>query len=199
MLKVLSIIIFGILMKSAPIQVTNDLTEVERVNLLNSETKRYDEIAVAIANVATESSILESNTDADIIKKAALITAIAVTESRLDKKTQFGITRGDRGRSWCLMQMNIGKGKTAEGFTGEELVNDLNKCLLTGFNAAKRSMGACQNTGAYTDRLAAYTTGTCQSNEKHSRMKMNLMNHYYSKIMMELKKQGVVFNNNTLI
>ena len=178
-----------ILLSSAPIKISPYLSGEEQEAILQSETQRYQEISEAIVRVAQNTKQLESNTEFDIIKKIALLSAIAVTESGLNKDIQLGKRRGDWGRSVCLMQMNIGKGKTPEGWTAEDLVTDLDKCLTTGLRAAKQSLGGCSNLKNYIDRLGGYTTGKCLDNEPESRKKMNLMFYYYSKLLYQMKKQ----------
>jgi hypothetical protein len=186
MILLLKNIILTILLTSAPVTLSQISEQGKLVEAL-SEYNRYNDIATAIVEVSENSEPFDRSKD-DVVKKAALIMSIALTESRLDKNIQFGISRGDRGKSWCLMQILIGNGKTNEGFTGPELASDLNKCLLSGYNIAKRSFGVCSNLKDYRDRLSGYTTGKCLNDEKHSRLKVNLYSYYYSLITLKLKK-----------
>jgi len=189
MTKILIVILMQILLSAAPIKINQQLSIGEQQSVLQSETQRYQEISEAIIRVSQNAKPLESNSEFDVIKKIALISAIAVTESNLNKDVQYGIVRGDKGRSVCLMQMNIGKAKTPEGWFAEDLTSDLDKCLTAGLRAAKQSIGACSHLKSYVDRLGGYTTGKCSDNEPESRKKMNLMFYYYSKVIQQIKKQ----------
>jgi hypothetical protein len=99
---------------------------------------------------------------------AALATIVAAQESGgFDPLVESGVKRGDKGASWCLMAMNIGRGKTLEGWTGPELIADRKKCLLSGIKAIKRSMNACRGYGMLSG-LSAYDTGHCIKDESIS-------------------------------
>ena len=101
-------------------------------------------------------------------QEAALITIIAAEESGgLDPEVEAGRVRGDNGASWCLMAINIGRGKTKEGWTGPDLIADRKKCLISGLNAVQRSMNICRGLGMLSG-LSAYNTGRCIKNERIS-------------------------------
>jgi len=86
--------------------------------------------------------------------------------------------RGDSGRSWCLMQIHIGKGKTSQGWTGPELITDRKKCLKAGYQYMKQSFGACRRYGqAY--GLSAYASGTCDKGKEISKEMVNMGFYYY--------------------
>jgi len=101
-------------------------------------------------------------------QEAALATIIAAEESGgFDPEVESGRKRGDQGSSWCLMAINIGKGKTREGWTGPELIADRKKCLTSGINAMQRSMNSCRKYGMLSG-LSVYDTGSCIENERIS-------------------------------
>jgi len=88
--------------------------------------------------------------------------------------------RGDNGRSWCLMQIHIGKGKTFQGWTGPELIADRKKCLKAGYQYMKQSFGACRRYGqAY--GLSAYASGSCNKARNISKEMVNMGFYYYYK------------------
>lgn len=100
--------------------------------------------------------------------EAALVTVIASQESGgFDPKVLSGEKRGDKGSSWCLMMLNIGRGKTREGWTGPDLIADRKKCLRSGLESARRSMNSCRKYGALSG-LSIYDTGSCIKNESIS-------------------------------
>lgn len=104
---------------------------------------------------------------------AALTTIIAAEESGgFNLEVEAGRVRGDSGSSWCLMAINIGKGKTADGWTGPDLVSDRKKCLTAGINIMKKSMNACRSSGILS-ALSAYNTGRCIKNERISVSRMS--------------------------
>ncbi len=69
--------------------------------------------------------------------------------------------RGDAGKSWCLMQVNIGGGRTAEDWTGLDLVNDQDKCIRAGLHRMRESFVHCKSQ-TFIDRLSGYTDGRCR-------------------------------------
>jgi hypothetical protein len=98
---------------------------------------------------------------------AAYLLAISYYESGFYRGVDLGIgkmARGDYGRSACLMQIQVGKGTTAEGWTAEDLVADRDKCFLAGMRILRRSLLACRAL-PQKDRLSGYTSGKCQENE----------------------------------
>ena len=67
-------------------------------------------------------------------------------------------TRGDHGSSFCFFQLNLGRGKTREGWTGEDLEADVTKCATAGYRALRESFVACPSAP-----LAVYVSGHCES------------------------------------
>ncbi len=93
------------------------------------------------------------------------VTSVAFYESggfRRDVELGTGKhARGDGGRSWCLMQVNIGTGRTEERWTGPELVNDQDKCIRAGLHRMRQSFRHCTGQ-TFVDRLSGYTDGRCR-------------------------------------
>lgn len=92
---------------------------------------------------------------------ALTMLSVAFHESGFRKDVDLGLGRhgrGDYGRSWCMMQMQLGKkiverdgakvedsaDKTQEGWSGRDLVEDRKKCFAAGLHAMRRSFMACQ-------------------------------------------------------
>jgi hypothetical protein len=83
--------------------------------------------------------------------------------------------RGDSGRSWCLMQINLGDGVTDERWSGRDLVLDRQKCLRVGLRRMRESFDMCK-TLTFVDRLSGYTVGRCTADDdfSHRRLKRAL-------------------------
>ena len=114
-------------------------------------------------------------------QEAALATIIAAEESGgFNLGVENGIIRRDRGASWCLMAMNIGRGRTMEGWSGPDLIADRKKCITAGVNAMRRSMSVCRANGVLSG-LSAYDTGRCIKNERISVSRVSRAFYYISK------------------
>lgn len=129
-----------------------------------------DAIAVAVADLPDD--LLPHKGPEGQRKMAALATAIAHHESGFLLGVRRGVRRGDGGRSWCEFQVNIGRGKTVEGWTGPELSADVQKCATAGVRILARSLGACRGLPPL-DRLSAYASGKCQVGVPASRAMMS--------------------------
>jgi hypothetical protein len=96
---------------------------------------------------------------------ALFVSSVAFYESggfRRDVELGTGKhSRGDSGRSWCLMQVNIGGGMTAEHWTGLDLVGDRAKCIRAGLHRMRESFEHCTGQ-TFVDRLSGYTDGRCR-------------------------------------
>ncbi len=116
-------------------------------------------------------------------RSVTLMLAIMTNESGFRKDVDFGLgkyARGDGGRSWCLMQLNIGKGSTLKwnyvqdrkprwgddpleiftGYFGEDLVTDRRRCISEGYKYMRLSLRGCKS-NPLEHRLAAYVSGKC--------------------------------------
>lgn len=114
-------------------------------------------------------------------QEAALTTIIAAEESGgFNPDVESGKVRGDSGASWCLMAMNIGRGRTSEGWTGPELIADRKKCITAGVNAMQRSMNSCRKFGMLSG-LSPYNTGRCIRNERISVSRISRATYFVNK------------------
>jgi hypothetical protein len=102
---------------------------------------------------------------------ALLMLSVASLESSFKQSVDYGARLGDHGRSFCLMQIRVGNGKTAEGYTGADLVTDRAKCFRTGLHILRGSFNACHNL-PLEDRMSAYATGRCTPGEENSRLRV---------------------------
>jgi hypothetical protein len=131
--------------------------------------ERYESIASDVAAVAldpAEPSLFGGPQGR--AETALLLTSVASFESGgFRRDVDLGIgnrARGDGGRSWCLMQINIGDGKTVEHWTGHDLIEDRRKCLRAGLKKMQQSFAMCQHQ-SFVDRLSGYTKGRCTDDD----------------------------------
>lgn len=135
------------------------------------ERERYEGIAkdaVAVAFDAEEKPIYAGALART--KTALMLLAIASYESGFRRDVDDGTVRGDGGRSWCLMQVNLGHNRVlltedgytysqdATGWSGKDLVEDRQRCFRVGLHLMRASHKACGN-------LSAYTSGRCSKKE----------------------------------
>lgn len=102
-----------------------------------------------------------------------LMTSIAFFESGFRKDVDFGGGKwgvGDNGHSFCFMQINIGKGKTEEGWYGKDLTSDRKKCFRAGLNLIRKSLNSCRGTNS---PLSGYTLGHCENDEPKAQARWN--------------------------
>jgi hypothetical protein len=129
--------------------------------------ERYDQIATSLARVAYdegEKAVFGGKKGRGTT--AMLQAAVAFEESGGRRDVDFGqglAGRGDGGASWCLGQIRLdakGKVKTAEGWTGPELVSDRRLCFTAELHMVRLSYSACRKADPL-DKLAVYTGGSC--------------------------------------
>jgi hypothetical protein len=93
------------------------------------------ELADAIATIVDDHRPLLAN-DEDKSRTVALMVAVAYRES-----TFRNDAIGDRGESHCAYQIHLpGNAKTFEGWTGDDLRSDVNKCAAVAFRMLQQSV-----------------------------------------------------------
>ena len=128
-------------------------------------TERYASIAHDVAEVA-----LDSNEDPLFdgegarAQTALLLTAVASFESGFRKEVDQGSIRGDSGRSWCILQVQV-FGRTAEQWTGKDLIEDRKRCVRASLHRMHDSFEACKKL-PQVHRLSGYTRGRCGPDPK---------------------------------
>jgi hypothetical protein len=133
----------------------------------------------------------------------SVILSVMFHEGSFMKNVDFGLgkyARGDGGRSWCLMQIKVGNGKTMpwnivhdrpkrwndppeevfNGYTGEELVHDRKLCISEGLKILRLSFGQCSKL-PMEDRLRSYASGSCEKGEDASRNRMRQAMNWFAK------------------
>lgn len=134
-------------------------------------TARYTEIAQDAVDVAfdPEEPPLFKGPNGKI-ETVALMLSIASYESSFSEDVDRGVMRGDGGRSWCLMQINVGKDRVLMtgdvyargrdlGWSGPDLVEERQRCFRTGLHMMRESFRICRD-------LSLYTTGRCVKDEQ---------------------------------
>lgn len=158
--------------------------------------QRYEEIANTLISVVydpQEPPIFSGKYGR--ARTLALILSVAYFESGFRKDVDLGIgplARGDSGRSWCMMQIMLGKPEANgnsrtrillnghaykmtsnpnEGWGGNELVTDRTKCFRIGLNLIRKSFLSCTQI-PIEDRLSVYGAGKCLVNWAPSRYRV---------------------------
>lgn len=127
------------------------------------------------------------------LRTFAAMMATASYESHFRQDVDTGEMRGDSGKSWCLMQIQLGNpnplthrtghrvvlrddiwshsfdGQT--GWGGEDLVQDRQKCFRVALHMMRASMRYCRNL-PLAERLSIYTSGNCHDGRAASRIRM---------------------------
>lgn len=160
---------------------------------------RYADIAKAMEKVFFDPSeeplmIDTSQTDPEKGKlngrfmSAALAVGVMAPESYFHRNVQLGLSKGkgDNGKSWCLGQINIGDGRIAlngdsfkyvtdgkSGWSGKDLVDDLDKCLRIKLHIMRDSFKKCKK-NPLLQKLNAYTSGDCEKGGEASEYRMKL-------------------------
>jgi hypothetical protein len=109
---------------------------------LLAPTRQHDQLADAIASRAEAEAPLFKGDD-DRRRTSALLVAIAFRESSLRAAAVGDHVRG-KPTSFCAFQLNLPWGaKTAEGWTGADLLEDPVKCVTAAIHMLRISMRVC--------------------------------------------------------
>lgn len=119
--------------------------------------------ALAVAYDPTEAPLFDGPHGR--ARTAALLLSVASFESGFSRDVDRGQRRGDAGRSWCLMQFNLGAhGRVAldgdgvrfgeGGWSGADLVAERPRCFRAGLHLLRMSLRTCGD-------LTLYTSGRC--------------------------------------
>lgn len=159
---------------------------------------RHQEIARDLASVvydSAEPALFEGEYGRS--KTLRVLQGIAYHESgKFHRDVDFGIGPRSRGNgtSVCLMQINVGAGRTSkwnrvkgryaydtdpaeeldEGWTAKDLLSDRKKCFKTGLRMAHESFRRCGRNVPLEFRLRPYTSGDCEHGGRESRIRISL-------------------------
>lgn len=126
----------------------------------------------------------------------SVLESIMLFESGFRRDVDLGVgkyAKGDGGRSWCPMQIQLGvaqaNGKTQQrivlhddggfhfafdgtsGLGGEDLVRDRKNCIRAGLHIVRSSFAACSRMPMI-HRLNSYTSGRCDAGHDASKTRM---------------------------
>lgn len=161
---------------------------------------RYESIAKDVAEVVMDEEPLFKGPHGRI-KTATVILSIMTYESGFMRNVDLGLGKlgkGDNGRSACMMQINIGKGRTFDwnrakgrpalpsdpteevekGWTQAELLADRKKCIRAGYRIIKISFRGTSGLPA-TEWLRIYASGKSTEGSTESRLRMGLALRYF--------------------
>lgn len=81
----------------------------------------------------------------------------------------------DNGKSHCIMQINIGSGKTSEGWSKADLIGDRKKCIRSALHILQYSKETCMAAGIKTvpDVFSIYAAGKCYNGSTHMLHRFN--------------------------
>ncbi len=134
-------------------------TWVVAASSLLAPARQHDELARAIANrVEAEAPLFKD--DEDRHRTAALLVAIAFRESSL-RAAAVGDHVGGKPTSFCAFQVHLPWGaKTADGWTGSDLLDDPEKCVAAAMRMLRVSIRVCPSSP-----IAWYASGPagCES------------------------------------
>lgn len=163
--------------------------EPEAEETIEQANVRYAEIAQAAYDVSydPEEKPLMGSREYTL----AMLLAVSWHESGWRKDVDTGLGRArlsrkgwnDRGKSWCLCQVMLGKkgddsaALTAEGWSGKELLADRRKCFRAGLHIIQKT-GCARGPGF----LNAYASGSCDKGLELSRPRMHTAQRIFEKI-----------------
>lgn len=207
--------IVAIMVTVSPFNRTTFIPEAQET--LEQKQARYDAIAKDLIEVVfseTEKPMFGGKRGR--INTMILMLAVSSMESGFRRDVDFGLGKagkGDQGKSWCLMQVNIGvaqaNGKTKTrivvdeegrhsfttdpnaGWGGEDLVTDRKACFRAGLAILRASFRSC-SASPMKDRLAVYASGNCAKGLKESRTRMGVFSRWSSAKKPEFKDSDVV-------
>ena len=137
------------------------------------------------ASAADVVSVVEANAPLPGMSREQTLRVIVATalveSSGLVPAIDRGQTRGDHGRSVCLMQINVGAGRVQSAdpviatWRAGDLLADRRKCFAAGLDAARWSVKLCRGAGLRDgDQLSAYVSGRCTAGLASARHRWHL-------------------------
>lgn len=206
--------IMGFMIAAAPPGRKTYVPEAEETKI--EAEQRYRDIAVDIAEVLygpdREKSLFGGRYAQ--ARTVSVVLSLMLHESGFRRDVDYGegkLARGDQGRSWCLMQLNVGKGKTTPwnevknrrarpadpeseihtGWTGEELVTDRTRCIRAGMRVIRSSFLSCRRLGRL-EWLRVYASGSTEKGSSHSRQRMGVAIRWFDRNRPTFKDTDII-------
>lgn len=143
-----------------------------------------------------------------------VILSIMSHESSFRRDVDFGIgplSKGDGGKSWCLMQNQIGGARTpawntklhrfaypsdpiedvVQGWTGKELVEDRKKCITAGLRVVRASFAGTSGLPVL-ERLRIYASGKADAGSSASQKRMGTAVKWYASHVAPLNDNDAI-------
>lgn len=139
---------------------------------------RYQSIAADVSHAVSTGPCLPGHHGCS--RLGVLMLAIAYHESAWRVDVDQGKTLDSGGTSWGLWQINVGRGKTAEGWTGPELVRERWKGAISALHLVRLSAIACRKEG-HLAMLRAYTSGSCDRGGEASKTRVSTADRWLAR------------------
>jgi hypothetical protein len=189
----------------------------EAQETVGEATTRYEDIAKDTAYVVwdpQEKPIFHGSRGR--IRTAMVLYAVITYESGFRKDVDIGegpMSKGDGGASWCMNQVKLGKKdqvgntptriivnigggfkittKPNEGWSGQDLVDDRQKCFHAALAILRSSFASCSSF-PIENRLNQYASGHCDQGEEKSQVRMGLALRWMARKMPKFKDEDVM-------
>ena len=112
-------------------------------------------------------------------RTALLLASVMWHESKFAIEVDEHTGRQRRRPYVCMMQVRVGRGRTQEGWTAQQLAEDRQKCLRAGLHIAQHSFRLCAGQPDHL-RLAAYVSGSCRKGHPQSRVRIQEVKRWWS-------------------
>jgi hypothetical protein len=131
----------------------------------------------------------------------AIILSIMAHESKFYRHIDYGMSRGDNGKSWCMMQVMAGRypnrtptwniiedrqpfwgddpNHLHKGFTGRDLIRDRRLCIQEGLKIARLSFSRCGT--SLWKKLRVYASGSCRKGIRESMDMISVAEYFWGK------------------
>ena len=163
---------------------------------------QYEQIAADVETVIRSEKPLYKGPDGKL-RTTMVVLSTMLYESNFRYDVDYGIGpsgKGDNGRSVCMMQINLGQGRSISwnvvhdraamptdptyeierGWTAKELLADRQKCIRTGLRYIRMSFASCHHMPEQ-DWLRAYVSGACVYGAETSAGRIGLAKGWYRK------------------
>jgi hypothetical protein len=109
-----------------------------------------------------------------------LLLALSFHESHWRRDVDLGIGphAPEKGRYWCLLQIAVDRGKSADGATARELVHERERCFASGLYLLRRGLAQCGTKNDPRAFVNHYASGYCDRGKKAARLRFATMERF---------------------
>jgi len=181
---------------------------------------RYEGISQSIAEVVYHPNSKPLwNGNHGRARTALTVLTIMYFESGFRRDIDLGIERerlsmygwNDYGRSWCMMQIHLGKknrvengqvvldsaAMTPQGWNGRQLIEDRRKCVAAGLTVIQRSFKACHRL-PFNQKLRVYASGSVDKGGEASASRMKKMVKLFAEHLPNFSDGSINYNQSGL-